>query len=82
MGLQTTIPIANADYTPLTLQLGGGINGSSITQLSLVNAGPDFSAIALGELTVEVVPEPSTVLLFGSGLAGLVLWRLRARRQT
>ena len=82
LGLQATIPIANADYTPLTLQLGGSIAGNSFTQLSLTNTGPEFSAIALGELTVAAIPEPSTVLLLGSGLAGLALWRLRVRRHT
>ena len=81
LGLQTTIPIANADYAPLTLQLGGGINGSSFTQLALSNNGPEFSAVSLGELTVEAVPEPSAVLLFGSGLIGLAFWRLRTRHQ-
>lgn len=87
LGLQATIPIANADYTPLTLQLGGAINGSSFTQLSLINnSGPEeLSAITLGELTVETaaaaVPEASTMLLFGSGLVGLFLWQLRTRPQ-
>lgn len=81
LGLQSTIPIANADYAPLTLQLGGNINGSSFTQLTLSNTGSATSAITLGELTVAAVPDPPTVLLFGSGLVGLALWRLRGRRQ-
>ena len=87
LGLQATGPIANADYAPMTFAPGGTfngqqINGTSITSLSLINAGSQFSAVTLGELTVEVVPEPSTVLLLGSGLVGLGLWRLRTRRQT
>ncbi|MDH3770882.1 MAG: PEP-CTERM sorting domain-containing protein [Nitrospirota bacterium] len=88
LGLQATLPIANADYAPLTLQLGGMLNGSSFTQLTLSNnSGPEeFSAITLGELTVETaavaVPESSTVLLFGSGMVGLALWRLQARLHT
>ncbi|GJL56442.1 MAG: hypothetical protein NPIRA02_35740 [Nitrospirales bacterium] len=80
LGSQAIIPIANADYAPLTLQLGGMINGNSFQQLILTNNGPSNSAILLGELTAEAVPEPSTVLLLGSGLIGLALWRLREHR--
>lgn len=82
LGLQATGPIPNADYTPLTLASGGTfngqtINGGSITQLSLINARTANSAVT----PVAVVPKPTTVLLFGSGLVGFALWRLRTRRQ-
>ena len=86
LGLQATGPIANDDYMPLTLASGGTfngqtINGGSITQHSRINARTANSAVTLGELTVAVVPKPSTVLLFGSGLVGFALWQLRTRRQ-
>jgi len=86
LGLQATGPIANTGYMPLTLASEGtfnsqAINGGSITQHSRINARTANSAVTDGELTVAVVPKPSTVLLFGSGLVGFALWRLRTRRQ-
>lgn len=40
--------------------------------------GPNVS---LGTFTVNVVPEPSTMLLLGSGLAGLGFFRWRRKRE-
>ena len=40
-----------------------------------------FANIEFGPATgAGVIPEPSTVILFGTGLAGLVAWRMRKGR--
>ena len=70
LGLQATIPIANADYTPLTFAPGGtaGSMAPHSHNFPLLIPVLSFLQLTLGELTVEAVPEPSTVLLLGSGL--------------
>lgn len=71
---------AHIDFNP------GGVNGS-FWQTYLTNNGLDTSFAAAicandivqGHITPgPAVPEPSTWLLFGSGLAGLVVWRRQA----
>ncbi len=50
--------------------------GGDFTQLDFQVARVTVSAVP------AAVPEPSTVLLFGSGIAGLVGWRWRKSKQT
>jgi len=41
---------------------------------------PDTYVGATGSTNGGVIPEPSTVLLLGTGILGLSAWRLRARK--
>jgi hypothetical protein len=61
----------------------GGLVGSDVTytdnDIFLNLAGLPITTGQTIVLNVKPVPEPSTMLLFGSGLAGLVAWRARKR---
>ena len=60
--------------TPLTTGTFSSVSGNVVSTLSLATANP------VGTLTVTSVPEPSTVLLLGSGLLCIARRRLRNRR--
>jgi hypothetical protein len=68
------------DFLLLTLDPGHDIGALDYTDVSLTAAG--FSSFAISNETVEVVPEPTTLLLFGTTAAGLGLARWRRRRQS
>jgi len=76
LGLQLQLEVPNASFQTLRLVLGSVVDGQtlsgdSIRRISLVNQGPVYSGIFLGEITAQVVPEPGAALLIGLGLAGL-----------
>jgi hypothetical protein len=50
---------------------------TNINYLSFLNGGPSSSVWFLDNLTISVIPEPSTLLLVGVG--GWLLWRVRGR---
>jgi len=57
--------------------------GSSLFKFEITYMGGTGNDIVLNMLgIVKPVPEPSTYLLLGSGLLGLVVWRRRARKNS
>jgi hypothetical protein len=56
---------------------GGGSPGGGNPTSPDTSTG---SATGSGGGSAEPVPEPGTILLFGTGLTGLALWRTRRRR--
>ena len=67
--------------------VGVGTSALILTQVIVEDAfAQDLSpTVGTGSITVETggptnpIPEPGTILLFGSGLAGLLGWRMRTR---
>lgn len=54
---------------------------ASSAGFSQLGPAPNFTTSGLAfEGNKGVIPEPSTILLFGTGLTGLVAWRMRKGR--
>jgi hypothetical protein len=71
MALGTTPFAWQTGYNHLSIDLTGGTGWYTIG-FGILNVGDDQVHSAL---LVDAVPEPSSVVLFASGLAGLGLWR-------
>lgn len=75
------------DYVPMALQAGGAawdLNLLRAGGLTAQSFGEAFTAIKVQEITTttpNAVPEPGTVFLFGTGIAGLAAWRMRKAKQ-
>jgi hypothetical protein len=62
------------DKTLIAMQNGATLEGRMLAQTAVTLIG---NTVIIP--TIQTVPEPCTVLLLGSGLAGLFAWRKRSR---
>src|SRR5690349_1788500 len=79
------VNIGGNEITAVTTSaLGGGLAIDSDASTQRIFLQVDNSDIyILSSQFIEAIPEPSTLILFGSGMVGLVgccLWRARSRR--
>jgi hypothetical protein len=85
-GIGGSYLLNNASLCASDSNVSSGVNaviGSNFfSQVELLFDGPGNTLGIFGEFTSppgEVIPEPSTVVLLGSGIAGLMLFHRRAR---
>ncbi len=71
-------------FSLATLSFGGLADGLTALTLNGINFGDEFgvpmsTTLINGDISIgtPTIPEPSTILLFGTGLAGLAAWRIR-----
>ncbi len=80
-------PIREGNITPsnFSMESGSGVQGTTITQVFSdfsIPAGTTFIDVAVAaqaEATSATVPEPSTFILLGSGIAGLAIYQRRRK---
>ena len=78
-GLFTAVSLASNGY-PVTpsLSLVGNVITVSFAFVDFSAPAGDYTTVI--NISTSAVPEPSTLLLGGAGLAGLIAWRRRSRR--
>lgn len=89
-----TLTLGYLDGTSKVLNMPAGLSwggtlffgftdfGASITSIQYTAGSPTTDAVGIDDVRYgsASVPEPSTILLFSSGMAGLVVWRYRKLR--
>ncbi|MEM9082968.1 MAG: hypothetical protein AAGB34_05165 [Planctomycetota bacterium] len=80
LGVQSSFSASNLDFEETTLDIAA-LPGDFITRISLINEGPDNSAVLLGELTVNAsgIPSPGAALPLAATGALVMARRRRSR---
>ena len=80
--ISQTVTIAAGMVSPTMVNFSGFTN---LTSFTYTVSSPSYDGVQIDNLAigagVAVVPEPSTVLLLGTGLAGVAVFARRRRRQ-
>jgi hypothetical protein len=63
------------------LSLQSALAGSNTMGIGPIGPGDTVAAFGAYQVTINVVPEPASTVLLAGGLAGMLLWRQRARRR-
>ena len=76
--------VVNINGTDFDLQiLGFQVDGSLVEEfITAENATNTAPLLAQFVQSQSTIPEPGTVILFGTGLAGLAIWRIRQTKKT
>ncbi len=69
----------NFDLQILGFQVDGNLVEEFVTAENATNTAPLLARFVQSQSTI---PEPGTVILFGTGLAGLAIWRIRQTKKT